>query len=412
MSLPGKTLNLGYSTIIEIDMQKLLSEQQERKIAMTQPNRNCVGTLCVFMFILGFPLNAIAWRNSPYGEDCDAVVWTHDETLTIDTTKFNTALRKEAIVDVATRMNNVGGQWFDWSFAYDSWPEEDETSITMGNCSSGQIACSNASVNTDNCTFNYAWAKLDYSLSWSFDTPGDRGIDYWDAPLTFGSNPTYYFARPVILHELLHMVGLAHSYDFSFTNHSLGAWTNRTKTKMIEPLPDDREGLRAKYPYQGSECDIAVTNWYVDPDAELSYPQNRLCKPAHGNGYSEDIFSTWCPEESPTTSVCPGQLITARWSILNYGTSLVFVYDELWFSTNTDLNTSYDKKSPTTGNRSVNADTTFRTGRKFAVPNTVSYDQEYYLIIRATTSSCTEESDRNNWMPLRGKIYIKPSSQC
>jgi hypothetical protein len=376
---------------------------------MTQPNRNCVGTLCVFMFILGFPLNAIAWRISPYGEDCDAVVWTHDETLTIDTNNFNPT-EQEAIEDVATRMNNVGGQWFDWSFAYDSSPEEDETRITKGACSNPDaLACSSASASIDNCTFNNAWTKIDTSWTFAYGSPGDYGIDYWDAPLHFENQ---YFARPVILHELLHMVGLAHSYDFSFTNNSQGAWTNRTKTKMIEPLPDDREGLRAKYPSQGSECDIAVTNWYVDPDAELPYPQNRLCKPAHGNGYSEDIFSTWCPEEFPTTSVCPGQLITARWSILNYGTSYVSVYDELWFSTNTDLNTSYDKKSATTGWRGMNGDTTLRTGRKFAVPNTVSYDQEYYLLIRATTRSCTEETDRNNWMPLRGKIYIKPSSQC
>ena len=47
------------------------------------------------------------------------------------------------------------------------------------------------------------------------------------------------------------------------------------------------------------------------------------------------------------------------------------------------------------------------------VPNTVSYNTEYYPIINlAGADVANEESQQNNWIPLRDTIYVKPALAC
>ena len=166
------------------------------------------------------------------------------------------------------------------------------------------------------------------------------------------------------------------------------------------------------------ETDLAVLNtWFDAGDLDNNAAtQKRLCKPSLGDGYG-DIFGGWCGVNNDgswgDTEVCPDDILYVQYALANYGNTTLETTQELWFSTNDWLNTTagVDVQSPTIRYRTLNPEESFREGRIYYVPSTVEYDTEYYVIINVETDG-VEESTQNNWIPLRGTIWVKSRLQC
>lgn len=229
-----------------------------------------------------------------------------------------------------------------------------------------------------------------------------------------------------MLHEMGHTLGLAHSAtSYSFMNYNVRPFTNRSDDKRIEPLPDDREALRFLYPDPGStEKDAAVAvTWYnrAATSASGASIAEQLCRPSTGTAYSPSIFDDYCGVDATgapgSTDVCPGDYLYVRYAIANYGTEPLTVNEQLWFSTNVTLNTTAgaDKQSLTApAAQALSHQSSYRQGRKFTVPTTASYDTDYYpiLFIDSGADYASEESQQNNWIPLRTKVHVKSAGDC
>lgn len=375
--------------------------------------------MAVFM-LAGFITTSVYAYNKVSNQFCSEIQWASDKTFEINTISFNCSESRDAVKDPARRINAVGDQWFDFSWS--------ETSSAGRMNFQSEVWADPLDNDTLAVTY-YSWMgcqffEVDIIFNSDFIWDVDSPTKYWMADQTNQSGD--YYLRPVALHELLHAVGLDHEDDaYSFMNYGIFPWANRDDLhEMIEPLPDDRQGLRAIYESSGSECDAAVLNTWVDKEDIINDSngdpvaiQKLLCKPGGGEGFSDldyyTFYDNYCGDDQSSSAnyVCPGDYIYTRFTIANYSTVDLTFTEELWFSANTEWSTN-DTQSSDTYTRSVSANTSHRDGRKFRVPNSLSPGTVYYPIIKINQSSCTEEAYRNNWIPLTGKIHIKSLDRC
>jgi hypothetical protein len=232
------------------------------------------------------------------------------------------------------------------------------------------------------------------------------------------------FLMPVLLHELGHNLSLAHSTDSytymnSGTSSSTGRpWSNRRDDKRIEPLPDMRRALRstALYGDGRTETDVAaLVTWFDDSTGASPAPQRLLCHPSAGTAFSSGLFDTSCGIDNSgapgSRDVCIGENVYTRVALANYGTSDMEVEVELWFSANDYLNRTAgaDIQSPTVKTLTIEAATSARKGYKFEIPSGLTPGSDYYPIVFVNSGAllASEESQQNNWIPLRRTIAVQ-----
>ena len=368
--------------------------------------------------------SALAWTPSDGDNDpdCTVVHWNGNPNFILDTSSgdFDTSAKVDALADVLDRIGAVGGAWIAPTYSTDPnlspglkngeseiWFDSnlDHLGATSVQTGGGDRDCELIEANI---RFNPAPG----GDAWLWGVP----TVYYD-PTSLSGNKWF---RPIALHELLHGMGLAHEIDaFAMMNYwdfagGHGPFTNRAAAYMVEPLPDDREGLRALYGTAGTERDVAIINFYVNPyalqdsDGDGAYDvahMQKLCMPAKGSGWSSDVFGDFCAT-SPATSVCPGDSIYTRFTVMNFGTSGHTLDLEAWFSLDDQWSSSGDTRSASVRSQYVGASNSYRAGKTFVVPNLTPL-QWYYVIIRSSPLiNPGEDSTQNNWMPLRGKIFV------
>jgi hypothetical protein len=384
--------------------------------------------------------------------------WTSDQTVTINIANVGSQSFEltDAVMDLTDRVNSVGGTWFDYTLPFsvgtnpyemltEGSPDGDGINeIGLADLSAfGSLGMGPTDVDATDCTINEGDVFLDSaSTAWDFGTPPDGTPDtcttedcYFDVERKrcedggkfedCPNGPYVYWARMAMLHEMGHTLGLAHSdSSYSFMNYNVRPFTNRAEEKRIEPLPDDREALRDQYPGTAEEIDAAVAvTWYDVDDVSDGGASDakQLCRPSTGTAYSPDIFDPYCGVDSNGDSgsieVCPNDYLYVRYAIANYGTEALTVTEELWFSKNVTLDTAggADKQSSTVpAAKLLSPQSSYRQGRKYRVPTTVRYDTDYYPIMFIDSGSdyASEESQQNNWIPLRIKLHVKPANEC
>jgi hypothetical protein len=405
------------------------------------------------------PADGHAYSLLTEGGACpNGIRWASDQNLSINVANAGAQAFAitDAMVDVADRIDQVGGQWFDYDDPYGvesgpyATPGAGDTNgngineVGLADLSSltNVLAMGPTEVDLTNCEITEGDVFLDSNAAWDFGVPDDgRPSDtcktedcYFDAAWThcasggkIESCPTevgVYWGRTIILHELGHTLGLAHSdHSYSFMNYEIRPHTNRDDAKRVEFLPDDREALRVLYGNGATEIDAAVTTtWYDPTDVSNSgaAAAKRLCKPSTGVAYSPSIFDDYCGVDAAgnpgETKVCPGDNLYVRYALVNYGTVSLVVNEELWFSRNTWLDTvgGSDVVSPTAKpNRTLNPQSSYRMGRTFEVPSGLLWNKTYYPILFIDGADlATEESQQNNWIPLRARIKIKRQAEC
>lgn len=423
-----------------------------------------IGAASLFVAASLMPGTASAYELHTEGGLCPSGIrWPANPHVSVNTSNTTDPQQASqlftAVSDISLRISNVGGQSFNYVEPYDietspySFPN---TGNPNGN-GINEIGLADLSgtgglgfgpTDVVNCVIVEADVYLDSNASWGFFAPSDgRPVDnctsedcYFDAEKKYCSNggkratcpngPWTFWARPVLLHEMGHTLGIAHSdSSYSFMNYVVRPWTNRSDEKRIESLPDDREALRFLYPNASTEKDAAVTvTWYKrDVNDNPTNPGDEaadallLCRPSTGVAFSNNIFSKYCGVDAAgnagSTDVCPGDVLYVRYTMANYGTEALTVDQRLWFSTSTWLNTTAgaDKQSPSTpAPKVLLPQRSYRIGIGFKVPNTVSYDTNYYPIIFIDSGAdyASEESQQNNWIPLRSTIHVKSAANC
>ncbi|MBI2570847.1 MAG: hypothetical protein HYV63_27915 [Candidatus Schekmanbacteria bacterium] len=355
----------------------------------------------------GSPASAYV-RNTYWG--CSSgVSWGSDETVYISPISFPSGDWYDAINEPLQRINSVGGTWLDFVAATDN------DTVGLGNYANEIYLTSiddsgNTLATTSwwalGCSLQEADIYFDSAESWRSGVPADYGSNYWTAS---GS-----YIRPTALHEMFHLAGFTHEDDnYSFQNYGNRPWANTYyAANMIDPLPNDRLGLRAVYPGSATEYDIAALNTMQDNDDISSTGaayQKYFCKPAAGSGFSSDPFSSYCAT-SYTTSVCPGDLVYTRFMVANYSNASANVKANVYFSADANLSTSSDLKAGYTWSVTTGSGASSAFNAYFTVPSGVTAGAKYWPIVNATqTNGWSEESAQNNWIPLTGQLTIKSS---
>jgi hypothetical protein len=406
-----------------------------------------------------FPATGHAYSLLTEGGACpDGIRWASDQDLSINVANagFQAFAITGAMVAVADRIDQVGGQWFDYNSPYGvesdpySTPGSGDTNgngvneVGLADLSAlpGVLGMGPTEVDLVSCEITEGDVFLDSNAAWDFGVPADgRPTDtckdedcYFDAARTHCADGSkietcpletgVYWGRTVILHELGHTLGLAHSdHSYSFMNYEIRPFTNREDAKRVEFLPDDREALRELYGNTATEIDAAVaTTWFdaTDVSGSGAAAAKRLCKPSTGVAYSPSIFDEYCGVDAGGNAgairVCPGDDLYVRYALANYGTETLVVNEQLWFSRNSWLNTGAgaDVVSPTVKpDRTLDPQSSYRLGRTFEVPSGLIWNRTYYPILFIDGDDLTnEESEQNNWIPLRARIKIKPEADC
>jgi hypothetical protein len=400
----------------------------------------------VFVAVAGAVLIGAGSRASAYEIDTSSscpsgYTYPTDRTLTFYYTnipasdeQFQFLVAGPAIAD---RISNIGAQYFDFITPYSVSTTTYALGRTPNNLTeAGVTDLSGLAIGTGAAPIGYTQTAYDDTtcqiveadIFMDDDTvtwyvPAHYGVPFYGAGMSVVSGgTTLYYARGPFLHEMLHGLGFNHSdSSYSFMNYNVLPWANRgDEEDMVDPLPDDREGMRAFYGNSNTQTDLGVLmTWYSDQTSFKASLDKLLCAPSTGVDYSPSQFDPTCGVDatgaSGSTEVCPGDTLYVRYALVNYGNTDVTVDEELWFSLNDNLNRTagLDIVSPTTRAAHVSsANTSVRWGRRYAVPSGLNWDTDYYPIIWLDTAGVAERSDQNNWIPLRATIHIKPQASC
>lgn len=368
-------------------------------------------------------------------------VYPSDQQLTINLTSVpapNVFEFTDAVIDVAERVGQVGGQSFDYLLPYAVSNGGYASNGPMGVFQNGVNEVGQAALGPNvagmgtalvdlvTCQTLEADVFIDTVTNWLWRTPDQYADDYFGATSgTFVNGVWGRYGRPVILHELGHTLSIAHTLTgYSFMNSTTRPWSNRVSEAQIEFLPDDRNALRVLYGNGVAETDLAaLVTWFdaTPPPANGAAIGTLLCQPTGGTAFSPGIFDATCGVDAAgaagSTTVCPGDTLYTRFTAANYGTVALNVDAELWFSENSWLNMTAgaDQLSPSApATFNLVGNSASRRGVGFQVPVSVAYDTEYYPILHLNTgaSLAGEESQQNNWIPLVGPIRIDTQANC
>jgi hypothetical protein len=252
-------------------------------------------------------------------------------------------------------------------------------------------------------------------VGWNFRTPGDtdrdQGNKYYQAGESDIAGHLYF--RPIVLHELLHAFGLAHSANTTaFMNYGTKPWINRSRDKMITPLPDDLAALRYLYPAGGDVYRMALLNTALNPSAPLSDSgagiQSPLCHPSGGTTYAP-LFDSYGCATSAVYKVCAGAPVYGAYSLANYSTSAMNVTVGAWFSTD-DVWDWDDHEAVDYDSFTISAGKTALFGDHWTMPSMLVGTQHLYVILRVIATKDTPgsappaDSVTTDWLPLYGTV--------
>lgn len=270
-------------------------------------------------------------------------------------------------------------------------------------------------------------------------TPASAGEPYWDAHQCVGGVSQLHddcldygrFARPVLLHEVLHNLGLAHlPDDYGYMNYGVHPWQNAPESDRVAPLGDDRQALRSFYPAATARPDVAVLNTWFVPSGDVETPgeQFRLCKPSPGDRWN-GRFDLKCARPHPWNlvpsfehadgpfddeyeipEICPGDSVRVRYATTNLGTTDMSFDEELWFSIDEQFSGD-DLASPDSFGRSLDGGDSRDSREIYASPESLPYDTEFFVIAHLEPDGA-DDAEQNNAIPLRGKIRTKSNFTC
>jgi hypothetical protein len=215
----------------------------------------------------------------------------------------------------------------------------------------------------------------------------------------------------VLLHEFLAMLGFAPNVgQHSFRNNGTYPW--QPGAHFLDPrlvlLPDDRAGLRAHYPASApaGELDVAVVN--TAPDPQDMGRNKLLCRPGSGWLPSLSAFDDHCSRLPPGPTMCAGDVISARFAIVNNGTADVQVTPELRFTPAAALPIFPSAPRLTLGPMTVAAGSTEIVHIRQYLPPGLHGGVEYRVWAGADTGALLsqETNSANNYTPLRANVTM------
>ncbi len=368
---------------------------------MLKPIRILYLVLIAFFFVDTAPSFAYSlWTaKCPSGRK-----WDSDPKMHFSSVSFPDPWHRQPIYDVADRIDQVGGHH--WNIS--GWGMRDSISRnnTYNELWRGSIDDSTgglAARRGRNCKITRTDIIFSSDQDWAHGWPAYYGMDFWtEGSMVDGQA----YIRPTALHELLHMAGLNHTDNqFAMMNYGTRAWANLANQKQMEPLPDDRQGLRALYPSPGGEEDLAVYSTYHDPEQvweerKVTY-QEMLCATTAGTGIAQDPFGGYCAENA-SLEVCPGDHVYSRFTVANHGLQSITVMEAMWFSEDQVPDVG-DEISNTLYVRDITED--YSTARVFEVPALAP--GSYHMIVRVVSGALADEDYQNNWIPMRWPVTVK-----
>lgn len=373
-------------------------------IESSQARARRLALLCFLPLLLWLAPSAQAYLF--YNYECGPAHWNADPSFGFLQGSFGNAFERAAVIEPAHRINAVGGQWLDfqdWTVYGDDTPDKDRNEIWKVD-DLGENVRGLMTFRSRNCVIQTADIRFADHYTWRHGEPGDYGLNFW---MTVDDENSFLYLRQTALHELLHATGLEHEDNaYAYTNYEQMPWSNSPEGHLVEPLPDDRRGLRTLYGDGGSELDVAVLNTHHldNPGAEAIGFLN--CSPSTGTWFSNLWFFGGSCGNSFETEVCPGDWIFVTYNIANYGTQTANTTHRLWFSSNS-IWSGNDYPSSTVWQSVVSKDAYY--GRYFAMPNIPPGD--YWPIIKIDTNlDESSESTINNRIPLPGMITM--ASDC
>lgn len=374
---------------------------------MSKPGYVAV-VLCTSLFVLTSQ-SAVAFELWG-GGDCTETFWADDPTIEINVSSgdYDTMAKESAVIEILDRIEAVTGAWIapDYSESTSSGLSNNQSEIWISTQVTEGYGVTIREYNGLTCEIIEADVLMDLYTDWVWPEPSD----FYDPNL--GADE--FFIRFGHMHELLHVMGLAHEVDnFSSMLYLHGdgeaaPFTNRPTGEKIDPTNDDRDGLRHLYTTATVETDIAVSNIWFDPSFSPG-KLTRLCMPAAGLLWNAR-FANYC-SVLPVTNVCPGQAIRSYFNVMNYGQDGETVTIQAWLSANDTWSSLADYQMDNTFNLTIGGENALLQQRAFDVPDDVLMGTDYFMIVRIVPIS-GEESTQNNWIPLRGNLHVKTKSEC
>lgn len=271
------------------------------------------------------------------------------------------------------------------------------------------------------CAIVEANVQLSTLYWWAFLRPSDHGEPDYGAGLCVGgasspglgcglfSQAQPMFVRPVLMNMMLAVFGFdANIGQHSFRNNGTYPWQPGQNALYPEllPLPDDRAGLRAAYPDRtlSGETDVAVVN--TNTDAQDLGRNKLLCRPGLGWMSAASVFEEFCSRTPPPQTACGGDVVNARFSIVNNGTTDVTVTPILRFSTGL---AGWPTEPRLTGAAvTIPAGATHLVGFRQYLPPGLTGGTTYGIWGQADTGTtiAQETNTANNLTPLRGGVTM------